>query len=99
MNGMEMFAKLDKEDQERVLRLMRAFASKDEARASWAWLVCRISVDATGNARTVALLRVEDGLKWREIAERTHFTERNCFKLYKKAMQAVEASKGETGQA
>ena len=92
MDEMRMFAQLDKEDQERVLRLMRALASKDQNRATWARLVCRISADATGDARTVALLRVEKGLKWREIEQLTHFTERWCFKLYHKAMAQVNAA-------
>lgn len=99
MTEMKMFAQLDKEDQERVLRLMRAFVSGDINEQAFAYLVCRLAKDATGAAREVALLRVEDGLKWREIAQKTGYSVRWCHHLMRKAMQAVEASKGETGQA
>lgn len=84
MTEMKMFAQLDKEDQERVLRLMRAFVSGDINEQAFAYLVCRLAKDATGAAREVALLRVEDGLKWREIAQKTGYSVRWCHQSHAK---------------
>ena len=89
---MRMFAQLNAADQQRVLRLCRALASKDTNEAAWAFLVCRIAADATGKARTVALLYVEDGLTWREVAEKTGLSKSYCHRLYKKAMKQVNAA-------
>lgn len=89
---LRMFAQLDADGQRRVLRLCEALASKDPNEAAWAFLVCRIAADATGKARTVALLYVEDGLTWREVAEKTGLSPSYCYTLYKKAMKQVNAA-------
>lgn len=91
MDEMRMFAQLDAADQERVIRVMEAFVSKDQQRAAWAWLVCRIAADATGDARRVALLYVEDGLTWQQVARQTGFSVSWCHRLYNKAMAQVNA--------
>lgn len=89
MDEMRMFVQLDAADQERVIRLMEAFVSKDQQRAAWAWLVCRIAADATEPARTAALLYVEEGLTWKQVAQKMGCSVRYCYTLYKQAIEQV----------
>lgn len=93
MQDAKRFVQLGADDQLRVLRLMQALAGKDTAKAAWAWLVCRISADAEEPGRTAALLYVEDGLTWEQVAQKTGYSVSWCCKLYKKAMEQVNGRK------
>lgn len=85
----KMFAGLDEESREHALKFISALLSNDPHRVTWVKQVCSIIENTTGDARKVALLRVEDGLLWKQIAERTGFSVGQCRRLYDKAMKQL----------
>lgn len=71
----ELFAQLADDQQKAVIRYMQELLAVEKLPEPM---------------RELMRLRTLHGLKWEEIAERTHYTVRQCFKYRKKAIEIMK---------